>query len=85
MINWKVRLKHKGFLMALIALVLGFIYQLASLLGFSLPIAQEQAMQAVGLLLTVLTGLGVVIDPTTKGINDSANAMSYETPRERSI
>ena len=85
MINWKVRLKHKGFLMALIALVLGFIYQLASLLGFSLPIAQEQAMQAVGLLLTVLTGLGVVIDPTTKGINDSANAMNYETPRERSI
>ena len=85
MINWKVRFKHKGFLMALIALVLGFVYQLASLLGFSLPIAQEQAMQAVGLLLTVLTGLGVVIDPTTKGINDSANAMSYETPRERSI
>ena len=35
-------------------------------------------MQSVSALLTLLTALGVVIDPTTQGISDSDRAMTYE-------
>ncbi|MGO5674506.1 phage holin [Bacillus subtilis] len=32
-------------------------------------------------LLTFLTAMGIVVDPTTQGISDSKQAMDYDSPR----
>lgn len=36
------------------------------------------------MIISILTCAGVVIDPTTKGVFDSAAAMGYEEPKDDS-
>lgn len=79
-INWKVRFKNKPWLAALIALVVTFIYNLLSAFDVVLPVEQDNVMAVVTAVLTMLTGLGVIIDPTTPGAGDSERAMSYVAP-----
>lgn len=79
-INWKLRLQNKFTLSALISAVVVFVYEVAGALGFVLPVSQEQVLSAVAALLAVLVALGVVVDPTTKGIDDSNRAMNYGEP-----
>lgn len=79
-INWSLRLKNKTTLLALISAVVVFIFSVTSALGFTLPIEQQQVMDAVTAILTLLVGLGVVVDPTTQGISDSTRAMLYKKP-----
>lgn len=83
MINWKLRLQNKATLLALASAVIVFAAQVAAALGVELPLTQEQAMGAVTAVLTVLTALGVVVDPTTSGVADSDRAMTYTSPKGR--
>jgi phi LC3 family holin len=39
-------------------------------------------MEVVQLVIGVFVLLGIVVDPTTKGIDDSARAMTYEKPAD---
>jgi len=39
-------------------------------------------MEVVSQVLTFLGLIGVLVDPTTKGIGDSARALTYEEPWE---
>ena len=80
--NIILRLKNKTTLAALVSALVVFAYSCASALGLSLPVEQDTVMSAVAAVLTLLTGLGVLVDPTTKGIADSADAMGYTAPRE---
>ncbi len=80
--NLILRLKNKTTLAALISALVVFAYSCASALGFTLPVEQDTVMSAAAAVLTLLTGLGVLVDPTTKGITDSADAMGYTAPRE---
>ena len=80
-INWLLRLKNKATLAALIPVVLGFVYQVAAILGITVPVTQDALMQVLLLVLNALVALGVVIDPTTQGIGDSARALSYTEPK----
>lgn len=80
-INWVLRFKNKQTLAALAATVIGAAYQVLGILGVVAPISQESLIQLVGIVLTVLAGIGVVVDPTTKGASDSKRAMSYSEPR----
>lgn len=79
-INWKLRLQNKFTLSALISAVVVFVYEVAGALGFVLPVSQEQVLSAVAALLAVLVALGVVVDPTTNGVDDSNRALEYEEP-----
>lgn len=79
-INWKLRLKNKVTLSALISAMVVFIYEVAGALGFILPVSQEQVLSAVAALLAVLVALGVIVDPTTTGVDDSKRAMGYDAP-----
>lgn len=79
-INWKLRLQNKLTLSALISAVVVFVYEVAGALGFVLPVSQEQMLSSVAALLAVLVALGVVVDPTTKGVDDSNRALEYEEP-----
>ena len=80
-INWLLRLKNKTTLAALIPVVLGFVYQVAAILGIAVPVTQDALMQVLLLALNALVALGVVVDPTTQGVSDSKRALAYTEPK----
>lgn len=81
-INWTVRLKNRTFLAALAALIITFIYDLLSLLGIAPGVEESVVMTLINTVLTLLVGVGVLTDPTTAGIGDSAQAMTYDEPKK---
>lgn len=83
--NWKLRLQNPTTLTALIAALVAFIYQVLSVLGITAPIDQSFFVQLGGLVVTMLVTMGVIVDPTTKGIEDSSMALSYETPNDDKV
>ena len=83
-INWKVRLKNKNFWLAFIPAVLLLAQVVAGVFGVTLDLSPlgDKLLAVVNALFAVLAILGVVTDPTTKGVSDSTQAMSYDKPRE---
>lgn len=79
-LNWKLRLQNKTTLVALIGAAVALIYQLLGAFGVIPGIAESKVIEIVGLAVNVLTLLGIVVDPTTKGVEDSERAMTYEKP-----
>lgn len=80
-INWKLRLLNKPTLAALIATIVAFVYQVLGILGVVPAISQDEIITGAGIVLNILVGVGVLVDPTTAGIKDSEQAMAYEKPR----
>lgn len=78
--NWKLRLKNKPVLIAIIAAAVAFVYQILGILNIVPPVTEEQAMQVLGIIINILVGLGILVDPTTSGVGDSARAMTYSEP-----
>ena len=84
MINWRVRIKNRNFWLAIIpALVL-----LAQTVGavFGVPLERDalgdKLVALVNAVFCVLAILGIVNDPTTAGLGDSENALTYEFPKK---
>lgn len=75
MINWKLRFKNKATLLAIASTVILLVQQL----GFKLP---GNIADVVNTFLTLLVLLGVINDPTTQGISDSPNALTYAEPKK---
>ena len=75
MINLKLRLKNKVTLAALISAVFIMLGQF----GLEIP---HNIQEGVNTLLMILVLLGIVTDPTTKGVADSERALNYNQPRE---
>ena len=42
----------------------------------------ESLVSIVGTVFSILALIGIVADPTTKGLSDSARAMTYDKPNE---
>lgn len=84
MINWKVRLKNKSFWVALIPALLLLIQAVAYVFGFSLDLSEmgDKLLAMVNALFAVLALLGIVTDPTTAGVSDSAQALTYKKPKD---
>lgn len=80
--NFKLRLKNKATLAALIAAVVAFIYQILGIVGVTAPVAQSDVIQFFGIVINLLVALGVVVDPTTSGVSDSTQALNYEEPKK---
>ena len=78
--NWKLRFKNKATLIAIVAAAVAFVYQILGILHIVPPITEEQVMQVLGIIINILVGLGILVDPTTAGISDSARAMTYSEP-----
>ena len=78
--NWKLRFKNRTTLIAIIAAAVAFVYQILGILHIVPPITEEQVMQILGIIINILVGLGILVDPTTAGIGDSARAMTYSEP-----
>lgn len=83
-INWTVRVKNKVFWVALIPAVLMLIRSVAEVFGISLDfsVLSDQLLAVVEAAFLVLSVLGIVADPTTNGMSDSDQAMTYEEPRK---
>ncbi len=81
-INWKIRLRSGPFWVGLISLVLTFIYTVLSTFDVIPQIDQKQIMDMIVMLLQIFSFVGVVTDPTTKGLSDSEQAMTYQKPKE---
>ncbi|ARU14761.1 holin [Streptococcus phage P9902] len=73
MINFKLRLKNKATLVALISAAFLMLQQL----GLEIP---HNIQDAVNTFVAILVILGIVTDPTTKGIADSERALNYVKP-----
>ncbi|MCR0876349.1 phage holin [Staphylococcus aureus] len=81
-INWKLRFKNKAVLTGLVGALLLFIKQVTDLFGLDLSTQLNQASAIIGAILTLLTGIGVITDPTSKGVSDSSIAQTYQSPRD---
>lgn len=83
MINWKVRIKSKAFWIAAISAVILIVQPVLAMFGVEIDATgvQEELMNIVNAVFGLLAVLGVVVDPTTKGIGDSTRAMTYTEPK----
>ncbi|MBO5361272.1 MAG: phage holin [Clostridia bacterium] len=79
-INWKVRLRQPAFWIATVPVVITFVYSVLALLGVAPSITQDTVQNLFVAAVSVLAQLGIIVDPTTKGISDSKRAMSYDKP-----
>lgn len=84
-INWTVRLKNKAFWLAIIPAVLLLIQTVAAVIGFQLDFGDisDKLIAVVNAAFVVLAILGIVTDPTTAGVSDSAQAMTYTVPKPK--
>lgn len=80
-LNLKVRFKNKVFVVAFVAAVLAFIYQLLGMFGVVPGVTQDEIMKVITMLLDILVMMGVLVDPTTEGVSDSDRAMTYDEPQ----
>ena len=83
-INWKVRIKNKAFWLAIVPAVLLMVQVVAALFGFTLDLGDlgNKILAVVNSVFAVLSILGVVTDPTTAGVSDSTQALTYEEPKK---
>ncbi|MRX70835.1 phage holin [Bacillus lacus] len=89
MINWKVRFNNKLWVVSfvsqlfILAQVLLVGAHAAGITDFQLTEAmRDWVYLLVNAIFGVLATLGVVQDPTTKGLQDSNRALKYDEPRE---
>ena len=88
-INWKVRFKNPMFYVQLVLSVLTPILSYLGLTAIDLTTwakLGDVLLQAISnpyvLSLVLVSVYNALIDPTTKGIGDSENALTYEKPKE---
>ena len=84
MINWTVRLKSKSFWLAIIPAVLLLIQVVAAVFGFTLDLGDlgNKLLAVINAAFAVLAILGIVVDPTTEGVSDSTQALTYTEPKK---
>ena len=84
MINWTVRIKNKNFWLAIIPAVLLLAQAVAAVFGVTLDLSAfgEKLLAVVNAAFVVLAILGVVTDPTTRGVGDSEQALGYTEPKK---
>ncbi|WBF53829.1 phage holin [Macrococcoides canis] len=84
-INWKLRLKNKATLTALIAALALLANQVCGLIGVDYSAQIKQLVDISGTLLTILAGIGILIDPTTEGLNDSDYSHQKSEPSSNDV
>lgn len=80
-INWILRLKNKATLTTLLVAIIAFVYQVLGLFEIVPSISQDSITSTVLMIVNLLTMLGIVVDPTTSGITDSKQALTYSSPK----
>lgn len=83
-INWKVRIKNKTFWLAIIPAVLLLVQGVLNVFGVQFDFGDigNKLLVVVDATFAVLALLGIVNDPTTAGIGDSSQALTYNEPKD---
>lgn len=83
MINWEVRIRNRMFWITVIPAIILVIQAVGALFGFALDLGDiaNKLIEVVNSVFAVLVIMGVVVDPTTKGVADSSRAMTYHEPK----
>lgn len=86
-INWKVRLKNKFFWLAMLPAFLLGAQIVAGWFGYELAadVIGEEAAGFINAVFALLVILGVVVDPTTDGMEDSVQALRYQEPKKKGM
>ena len=84
-INWTVRLKNKTFWLSVIPAALLLVQVVAAVFGYTLDFGElgNKLLAVVNAVFALLSVLGIVTDPTTAGVSDSEQAMTYEKPKQQ--
>lgn len=81
-INWKLRLKNKTTLISLIGLFGLFINQVANVFEVDYSDVVDKLVLISTTVVSMLVAVGVVNDPTVKGLNDSDLSMEKKEPTD---
>ena len=83
-INWQLRIKNKNFWVSTIPAVLLLIQVIAAVFGFEIDLGDlgNRLLDVVNAAFAVMVILGVVNDPTTDGLSDSKQALTYTEPKK---
>ena len=83
-INWSVRIKNKNFWLALVPALALLFQAFANIFGIKLEFGEtiDKILVFINVLFAFLVLIGIVNDPTTVGLGDSARALGYEEPHE---
>lgn len=79
--NLKLRYMNKTTLATFVSGLVALVYQVLALCGVTPPISESEVVETAGVIINLFVLLGIVVDPTTKGIRDSDTAMTYTEPR----
>lgn len=80
-INWKLRFQNKASLTAIVVQGITLVYTILGMIGIVPGISEDQVINVLSIFVELLCLLGIVVDPTTKGIGDSNQAMVYTQPK----
>ena len=82
-INWKLRFLNKTTLTAIVLCVVALVYKILEMAGIAPAIPESEIVEVAEMVIYLLILLGVVTDPTTEGMTDSVQAMTYNAPKAK--
>ena len=85
MINLKVRILNKTFLITLVPALALLLQAFLAVFNIRLELGDttEKLLVFINALFAVFVIVGIVNDPTTSGVSDSTRAMTYERPNNQ--
>lgn len=75
-LNLKIRLKNKTFIITMMTTIIAFVYQMLAQFEIVPKITQDQTIQVLMIVVNILAGLGILVDPTTNGVKDSERVLN---------
>ena len=83
-INWKVRFRNKAWVISFVSAIIVLIQVVAAVFGYTLDLgdALNKLKDVINAAFVLLAMLGIVTDPTTAGVSDSTQALTYEKPKD---
>lgn len=86
-INWKLRIKSKKFWLAVVPAGLWLLQTICAPFGYEwdFVVLNQQLAAIINAAFGFLVILGVVVDPTTSGLSDSQQALTYDKPRKDTV
>lgn len=84
-INWPLRYKNKHTLVGIVSILALLANQICGFLGLDYSNEIKQIVDIITTILTLLAGLGVLIDPTTEGLNDSEYSNQKTEPSSNDV
>lgn len=80
-INWKVRLQSGSWWMGIISAVVVAVFAILKIFKVETSVTADEIMNVAMLVLMIPAAIGITTDPTTKGVSDSQQALTYDEPK----